>query len=89
MTSLVVQCLGLHASTAGVPGSVPGLGTKIPQTARAAKHKHKTTTKTSQTDCRGSWGRDQDKGDHISQEREAGVGDLFKVTEQVDGKAET
>ena len=29
-TSLVVQCLGLCASNTWGPGSVPGLGTKIP-----------------------------------------------------------
>ena len=29
--SLVVQCLGLHASTAGGKGSIPGQGTKIQQ----------------------------------------------------------
>ena len=29
-TSLVVQWLGLHASTAGGQGSIPGWGTKIP-----------------------------------------------------------
>ena len=29
--SLVVQCLGLCASTGGGPGSIPGWGTKIPQ----------------------------------------------------------
>ena len=27
--SLEVQLLGLHASTAGAPGSIPGGGTKI------------------------------------------------------------
>ena len=31
--SLVVQWLGLHASTAGGTGSVPGQGTKIPHAA--------------------------------------------------------
>ena len=30
-TSLVAQSLGLHASTAGVGGSILGQGTKIPQ----------------------------------------------------------
>ena len=30
-TSLVVQWLGLRASTAGGTGSIPGQGTKIPQ----------------------------------------------------------
>ena len=30
-TSLVVQWLGLHASTLGSKGSVPGRGTMIPQ----------------------------------------------------------
>ena len=31
--SLVVQWLGLHASTAGGPGLIPGWGTKIPRAA--------------------------------------------------------
>ena len=31
-TSLVVQWLKIHASTAGGVGSIPGQGTKIPQT---------------------------------------------------------
>ena len=30
-TSLVVQWLRLHTSTAGGTGSIPGLGTKIPR----------------------------------------------------------
>ena len=36
-TFLAVQWLGLHASTAGSPGSIPGRGTKIPQVAWAKK----------------------------------------------------
>ena len=39
-TSLVVQWLGLCASTAGSTGSTPGQGTKIPQaTQRSGKKK--------------------------------------------------
>ena len=39
-TSLAVQWLGLHASTAGGPGSIPGLGTKIlPAPQRGQKTK--------------------------------------------------
>ena len=33
-SSLVVQWLRLHASTAGGPSSIPGRGTKIPQSAQ-------------------------------------------------------
>ena len=41
-TSLAVQWLGLGASTAGGPGSIPGQGTKIPQAARRGqKNKQK------------------------------------------------
>ena len=36
-SSLVVQWLGLHASTAGGMGSIPGWGTKIPQAIQCAK----------------------------------------------------
>ena len=39
--SLVVQWLGLHASTAGAPGSIPGQGTKIPQATAWPKIKNK------------------------------------------------
>ena len=42
--SLVVQWLGLQASTAGDPGSIPGWETKIPQlrgTAKKLKRKKK------------------------------------------------
>ena len=39
--SLVVQWLGLHAFTAMGPGSVPGWGTKILQTARCRQKKKK------------------------------------------------
>ena len=41
-TSLAVQWLGLHASTAGGKGLIPGRGTKIPH---AAWPKEKTATK--------------------------------------------
>ena len=42
VTSLVVQWLRLHASTAGGTGSIPGQGAKIPHpTCRAAKKKKK------------------------------------------------
>ena len=33
LNSLTVQGLGIHALTAAGPGSIPGQGTKIPQTA--------------------------------------------------------
>ena len=39
--SLAVQWLGLHAFTAEGPGSVPGRGTKIPQTAWQSQEKKK------------------------------------------------
>ena len=39
-TSLAVQWLKLHASTAGSTGSIPGEGTKIPH---AIQHSHKQT----------------------------------------------
>ena len=38
-TSLVVQWLGLCASTARGMGSIPGPGTKIPQAARCSQKK--------------------------------------------------
>ena len=38
-TSLVVQWLGLRASTAGGTGSIPGQGTKIPQAVCTPIHK--------------------------------------------------
>ena len=38
---LTVQWLGLHSSTAGGPGSIPGQGTKIPQATRPKKAKNK------------------------------------------------
>ena len=38
-TSLVVQWLGPHASTAGSKGSVPGQGTMIPQAKQQDKKK--------------------------------------------------
>ena len=46
-SSLAVQCLGLHASTAGGPGSIPGLGTKILQAARGTPPSKKKKKKTS------------------------------------------
>ena len=39
--SLVVQWLGLHTSTAGWSGSIPGSGTKILQTSWPKKKKKK------------------------------------------------
>ena len=39
--SLAVQWLGLHASTAGYTGSIPGPGTKIPQAAQCNPNKQK------------------------------------------------
>ena len=38
-TSLVVQWLGLHTSTAGGTGLIPGLGSKIPQATQPKKKK--------------------------------------------------
>ena len=38
-TSLVVQWLRLHASTAGAAGLIPGWGTKIPRDAAKKKKK--------------------------------------------------
>ena len=38
-TSLAVQWLGLHTSTAGGMGLIPGQGTKIPQAAQPKKKK--------------------------------------------------
>ena len=35
--SLAVQWLGLHASTSGSPGLIPGQGTKIPQAAQCSQ----------------------------------------------------
>ena len=37
----MVQWLGLLATTAGGPGSIPGLGTRIPQAAQPEKKKIK------------------------------------------------
>ena len=50
-SSLVVQWLGLHASTAGGPGSIPGQGTKIPQcrTVRPKKPQKNKTNKQTKT----------------------------------------
>ena len=42
-TSLVVQCLRLHASTAGGPGLIPGWGTKILHATQYGKKKKKST----------------------------------------------
>ena len=41
--SLTVQWLGLQASTAGGPGSIPGQETKIPHATRYGKKKKKPT----------------------------------------------
>ena len=40
-TSLAVQWLGLHASTAGGVGSIPGQGTKIPHASQCGQKKKK------------------------------------------------
>ena len=40
--SLEVQQLGLHASTAGDPCSIPGEGTKIPQATGHGQKKEET-----------------------------------------------
>ena len=39
--SLVAQWLGLHAPTAGGPGSIPGWGTKIPHAVQRSQKKKK------------------------------------------------
>ena len=45
-TSLAVQWLGLHASTAGGTGLIPGRGTKIPQASwPGQKNKNKNNLK--------------------------------------------
>ena len=74
-TSLVVQCLRLHASTAGGPGLIPGWGTKIlhaPQYGKKKKKKeyripegcdsaHFTLPRTSPAACLcGEWKRQPD-----------------------------
>ena len=41
-TSLAVPWLGLHASTSGGPGSIPGRRAKIPQAAAWPKKKMQT-----------------------------------------------
>ena len=43
--SLAVQWLGLHASTAGVTGSIPGWGTKIPHATWQSQKKKKKRKK--------------------------------------------
>ena len=46
----MVQWLGLHASTVGGKGSIPGQGTKIPQAAWCGqKNKTKQNKKTGRT----------------------------------------
>ena len=40
--SLVVQWLGLHTSTAGGPGSIPGRETKIPKAVWRSQKKKKS-----------------------------------------------
>ena len=47
-TSLTVQWLGLHVSTAGIIGSIPGQGTKIPQAAQCHQKKKKKKKKLTQ-----------------------------------------
>ena len=42
--SLAVQWLRSHASSAGVSGSIPGQGTKIPHACHLAKKKKKSST---------------------------------------------
>ena len=78
-TSLAVQWLGLCASTAGGPGSIPGQGTEIPQVMPCSPKQTNKQTK-NKTKCTGSWGRGQDKGNHILQERGR---NLPKVTKQM------
>ena len=43
--SLVVQLLGLHTSTAGGTGSIPGQGSKILHTSQLGKKKKKLKKK--------------------------------------------
>ena len=42
----MVQRLGLHASTAGGVGSIPGLGTKIPSAAQCGQKENNNNKKT-------------------------------------------
>ena len=42
--SLEVQWLGIHTSTAGGTGSIPGRGTKIPHAARRSQKQTKKKT---------------------------------------------
>ena len=52
-TSLVVQWLIFHASTAGTPGSIPGQGTKIPHaTRRSRKNKQNNSNISEPLLCR-------------------------------------
>ena len=46
-TSLVVQWLGFHASTAGGAGSVPGGGTKMPHATQCSQEIKKIKNRTS------------------------------------------
>ena len=50
-TSLAVQWLELHASTAGGIGSIPSWGTKILQAARHSQKKKPKEKKKRLTDC--------------------------------------
>ena len=49
--SLAVQRLGLRTLTAEGPGSVPGQGTKIPQTAQQKKQNKKQNKQTQTLQC--------------------------------------
>ena len=54
---LAIQCLGLHTLTAEGLGSVPGQGTKIPQTAQGNQKKKRRERETKQN---GYWLREME-----------------------------
>ena len=59
-TSLAVQWLRLHASSAGGCGSIPGRGTKIPHAARRGqkikkRNKDKAEDRGESGECGVSW----------------------------------
>ena len=54
-TSLVVQWLRLHASTAGGTGSIPGGGTKIPHATQPKKEKEEEEKERRRRRRRSSW----------------------------------
>ena len=57
---LAVQCLGLYTLTAEGLGSVPGQGTKIPQTAQGSQKKKKKRERERETKQNGYWLREME-----------------------------